>query len=154
MGIFTAWRTKLGPKPWSSIKNSIQNLYHPLKKMVSTVRSGRDYVDNLLNKAIDIGVPSSLIDLVRDNPLYQTVSGTIDIASDLVEKDLPRYGNLANRFVENHLQHSVTEPHIRKKREMPDEMQGSGMPSGIVSTGFTPNYSPVAGQAVTNQAVA
>lgn len=95
--------TKLGYKGWSALKSAVSNAYSPIKQVVSTVHKGANFVDGLLDKAQAVGVPASLIDLIRDNPIYSTVQSTIEFADDLIEKDLPNLGGAVENFVEHNL---------------------------------------------------
>lgn len=102
--------TKMGRKMWNGGKGLVSNVYKPVKNIVSTIHKASNFVDGLLDKAVDIGVPASLVDLVRNNPVYSTIHSTIDTVDDLVEKDLPRFGQVVNDFVE----HNVLTPEAPK----------------------------------------
>lgn len=146
--------TKLGHKAWSSVKHGVANVYAPIKKVVSTIHKGSNFVDGLLDKAEQYGVPASLIDLVRDNPVYSTITGAIETIDDLVEKDLPRLGRVVEGFVEHNLNRKHAPSPAEAKEAMAQAGQiareGMRMARGAVdrfgevklNTGATPNRNP------------
>lgn len=152
MGLWNA-ATKIGRKAWSRGKGLISNVYKPIKSIVSTIHKGSNFVDGLLDKAIDVGVPNSLVDLIRDNPIYSTIKGTIDTVDDLVEKDLPKFGNVVNDFVEHNVL-SKTAPRnvddlrdrvragsdvVQQGRQVVGNIQSIGNRAAM---GFTPSRNP------------
>lgn len=141
------WASKMGRKAWSSAKKTVSDVYHPIKKIVSTIHKGSQFVDGLLDKAQNYGVPASLIDLVRDNPIYSTIHGAIETVDDLVEKDLPRIGGAVENFVEHNILQNHAPDLGQAKGQVQDIIgQARGirqrvgdLVSGVPATGFTPN---------------
>mgnify|MGYP001552012425 CR=1 FL=1 len=149
MGFFN-WASKMGRKAWRSAKNTVSNVYQPIKKVVSTIHKGSQFVDSLLDKATQFGVPSSLIDIIRDNPIYSTIHGAIETVDDLVEKDLPRIGGAVEDFVEHNLLQNHA-PDLGRARGQVQDIIGQargirqrvgGLVRGVPATGFTPNRDP------------
>ena len=146
MGRFS-WLSKVGRKVWRGAKNTVANVYSPIKKVVSTVHKGANFIDGLLDKAVNFGIPASVVDLIRDNPLYSTVHDAIEGVDDLVEKDLPRLGGAVENFVE----HNVFNRDIKGARRNLGEIRssaqgiierGRSLGLGQLTGGFTPNRNP------------
>lgn len=137
--------TKMGRKAWSSAKSTVSNVYNPIKKIVSTIHKGSNFIDDLLDRAKSAGVPASLVDLIRDNPIYSTVHDTIEFADDLVEKDLPKLGGAIENFVE----HNILQKHAPKLGDLGRIAEEAGSIAGQVrgigqrlNQGGTPNRNP------------
>lgn len=146
MGFFNSV-TKMGRKLWSSAKSTVSNVYKPVKKIVSTIHKGSQFVDRLLDQAQNYGVPSALVDLVRNNPIYSTIQGAIETVDDLVEKDIPKLGGAVENFVEHNILNNHA-PGSASGREQVQDILGQtqgirqrvgDLVSGSTATGFTPN---------------
>ena len=135
---------------WNGIKNGVSNIYTPIKKVVHGVSSVSNAIDGFLDKAADFGVPSSLVDLIRENPIYSTARGGIQFIDDLVERDLPRLGSAVSSLVE----HNILERSAQGLGENVQAVRSAGQSlAQRPSFGFTPNRGPTARQAITNSAV-
>lgn len=119
------WASGFGKKAWRGAKKAVSDVYHPISKVVRSVKSAERFVDNLLDKAVDLGIPSSMVAMVRDNPIYEALHGAIDFADDLVNKDLPKYGgmigNLGDRIVEGNITGNDA---LREAQNISNDLQG------------------------------
>jgi hypothetical protein len=129
---------------WGALKSGISKIYEPVKKVVRGIKHGKDYVDHLLDKAVDFGVPSSIVDVVRGNPIYSGISDAINIADDLVEKDLPRIGAGVDKLVTGAMSRSPVET-LKQAVGIGKDVINTGV---TVARGFTPNRSASARQQV------
>ena len=139
---------------WNGVKRGVSTIYTPIKKVSKGISNISHFVDNMLDKAGQIGIPQSLIDLVRDNPIYSTVHDVIEFADDLVEKDIPRLGSAVENFVEhNILQSHAPGPSQAVTREVQEAgQQIAGRIAQRPSFGFTPNRGPSSRQNITSAA--
>lgn len=149
--------TKIGRKSWNAGKGMVSSVYKPVKQVVSTIHKGANFVDSLLDKAVDIGVPASMVDLIRDNPIYSTIKGTIDTVDDLVEKDLPKFGNVVNDFVEHNLLSKTAPQNLGDLRRIAQEgrdvlSQGQGLVNRA-ATGFSAIRNPTSRSVMNPSAV-
>ncbi len=122
-----------GLKKFGSLKNGIGNVFDPIKKIEAGISKGFHSVDGWLDRLNNVGVPRTVIDLLRGNPYYAGVSKSIDFADDLIA-DVSGFGNVIIPFVE----HSVFE----QASQIASRLAGSGVvggrfvrpPSGIQGT--------------------
>ena len=87
MGFFN-FATKLGYKSSAMLNHAISHVYNPAKDIVHTLHKGANYVDELLDRSSKFGVPSSFIDLIKQD-LLGPAFGIIRTADDLLSQDLP-----------------------------------------------------------------
>lgn len=134
---------------WNGIKTGVSSVYNPIKKVVHGVSNISKGIDLMLDKAADYGVPASLVDLVRDNPIYSSVQGGIQFVDDLIEKDLPRLGTAVESLVEQNVLGGSTAGLGQNLQSV--RSAGSAL-AQRPSFGFTPNRGPSAGQNITTSA--
>lgn len=161
---FLNWASKVGRKVWNSGKKAVGAIYHPISKVVGGIKKGEEFIDNLLDQATKYGVPSSLVDIIRDNPIYQTVHTVIDVADDIVNKDLPNLGRgieSAAGVVEDFVEHGIQQHHAPQLKQQGQESlqqardigqkvgQLGNVISGGASYGFTPNRDPSSRSVIT-----
>ncbi len=136
MGLLKAWNwaSGMGAKVWRGAKKAVGDVYHPISKIVKSVKSAENFIDGLLDKAVQIGVPSTFVDIVRDNPLYQGLHGAIDFADDLVNRDLPKYGGMIGDLGDSIIEGNATgQDVLNVSRNLGDAARG------YARQGFTPN---------------
>lgn len=115
----------MGQKAWRGAKKAVSDVYHPISKIVKSVKSAENFVDGLLEKATQIGVPATFVDAIRDNPIYQGVHGVIDFADDLVNRDLPKYGGMIGSLGDKIVGGNLTgRDAVREIRNVGNELQG------------------------------
>jgi len=100
---------------WSGLKQTIGKIYHPVASVIHKGTGIINKIDNLIDKGTNIGIPSALLDVIKDNPIWDTVTGTARTVDDLFQKDLPRLGNVVDNFVNKEIidprkPHSVVRP--------------------------------------------
>lgn len=132
--------TKMGRKLWTGMYSPISDTYKTSRHVVSTIHGGAEFVDRLLDKSTQYGVPHSLVDIVRDNPVYSSVYGSIQLTDDLVNKDIPMIANAIEKFIE-HSAHQKHAPGSGSGMKIP-EMPGDRFRTFRAATGFTPNNQP------------
>lgn len=138
--------SKLGKKAWNLAKSGVTKIHTPLKKITNTLHKGANFVDDLLTKAGKIGVPASVIDVVRNNPLYSTVQSSIELADDLVSKDLPGIGSTLENFVEHDVFNQHPKKSVKQAKELFERARDIGTRTGSIARGFSRNMNPIAGQ--------
>jgi hypothetical protein len=84
--------TGVGKKVYNTAKNAVGDVYAPVKKIINTAGAGVKWVDKTIDSLATMGVPLSLIDAIKDNPIWGAIHGANDIAQDLINTDLPRLG--------------------------------------------------------------
>lgn len=112
MGVFN-WLSKIGHKTWNGLKKGVGVIYKPIKKIVHGVGQFKNMIDDVLTKVSHFPIAHELVDLIRDNPLYRTITDTIDDVGDLVENKLPEYGKIVENFVE----HNVFKPNASSYKD-------------------------------------
>lgn len=131
--------TKVGYKSWRAAKNNIASAYNPLKHIVNSIHRGGNWLDKKLNDAANTGlIPHTVVELIRDNPLYSGVMGTINTADALINKDIPDIGNAINRFVEKDIFGHGKQFYDRSTQNMKD-IYSSVKNLGNPVRGYTPN---------------
>jgi hypothetical protein len=70
--------------------------------MLRGVSDGAKWIDSLLNNAEEVGMPATMVDFVRDNPIYSTIMSAADFTGD-VDKDLRRGAGFIDRMVEGEI---------------------------------------------------
>lgn len=139
---------------WNAVKRGVATVYNPIKTVVGGVARVSHWIDGALDKATQWGVPASVVDLLRDNPIYSTIHDVIEFADDLVEKDLPRLGGSVENFIEHNILQSHGIPNIPRAvsgaHDIIQAAQGvSQSISNRPSFGFTPNRGASSRQVVT-----
>ena len=157
MGLRNIFNFAKARNVWNGVRRGVSAVYSPIKKISHGASSVFNFVDGLLDKAPSVGVPATLVNLVRDNPIYSGVKDVIEFADDLIEKDLPALGNVVEQFVEHNV-FNPTGSTLPSGPSLGDVRQaGQQVAQRIAqrpSLGFTPNRGATSRQNVTGAAVA
>lgn len=136
--------SKLGTKNWRGAKSFLTDFYSPIHKTIHGIHKGASWVDKALANAHKVGIPNSMIDIVKDNPLYASIMSGINYAVD-VDNDIRDAAGFIDRTVERGLL-----PKIGRI----GAGQGYGPAYSNLNYGMTPNRSASATQFVNQNSAA
>jgi len=70
---------------YNGFKETVSNIYHPVKSFVHSVADTLKDVDKFISKGKDIPLVRDIVGLVQGNPLYQEIMTTSQDVADVVD---------------------------------------------------------------------